>query len=167
MRATPRSQGRPGPISAASAAPTETSEGAGAVLGVPVSTTIWWKERRDHMGRQQFHYLWWILDPTHMRHCTDCKRMAARSPYEAPGTGSNELFQAPGDRRTLCGADCTCILSYTPPGAGNLDVAQALSPSPRSFLRNLLKHCTHGQVWYLQTHNDLWRRVAATQDRSQ
>lgn len=154
-------------ISAAWAAPPAMSEGAGAEIGVAVSTTIWWEEGKEYMERQQFRYLWWILDPTHTHYCEDCKRIAAQSPYQAPGTGGNELFQAPGDGRTPCGADCTCILSYTPPGPGNRDVAEALTPSPMSLLRNLLKFYTHGQIWYLQAHHDVWRRVTITQDRSQ
>src|SRR5262249_14882034 len=121
---------------------------------------IRWREgRRESM--QQYRYLWWILDPTHQNHCEDCKRVAAGSPYEAPGSGGNELYQTCGDGRTHCGADCTCILSYSPPGPHNLDVMR----EPMTIERELYQYFTHGQVWYLQCHDELWEQVKSTTDR--
>lgn len=109
----------------------------------------------------QYRYLWWILDPTHTNHCEDCKRIAAGSPYARPGSGGNELYQTCGDGRTHCGADCTCNLSFFPPGSLHPDIPQ----EPMSPERDLLKYFTHGQVWYLQCHPDLWKQVTGTTDR--
>lgn len=66
--------------------------------------------------RQQFSKLWWVLDKRDLYGCCiDCQHLAARSPYDPPGSGGNELHQTPGDGQTECGAACTCFPSYDPP----------------------------------------------------
>src|SRR5262245_16439420 len=101
--------------------------------------------------------VWWILNPHHMHQCEDCRRLAAGSPYGKPGSGRNELFQTPGDGRTSCGADCTCILSYTPPGPNNPDMATLQQPD---HLTNLLKSYTHGQVRFIEEYGLESRKIA-------
>lgn len=55
--------------------------------------------------------LWWELEPS-AQHCDDCPLYAAGSPYDAPGSGGNELDATPGDGHTACGASCKCGLRY-------------------------------------------------------
>lgn len=111
----------------------------------------------------QYRYVWWLLDPTHTNHCEDCRRRAARSPYVAPGSGGNELLETPGDGNTQCSADCTCILSYSPPSRDNSEWRDV----PMTPLRYLLRYYTHGQIWYLQCaeNGTLWQRITGTTDR--
>jgi hypothetical protein len=108
-------------------------------------------------SERSYTHVWWILDPTHTHHCEDCKHMAAHSPYGAPGSGSNELSQVPGDGETSCGADCTCILSYAPPGPTNPDMAAFQKRRP---LARLLKTYTHGQARFIEEYGLEVRGIA-------
>lgn len=63
-----------------------------------------------------FQFLYWILGAVQTEHCDDCPQYAANSPYNAPGSGGNELDATPGDGKTACGAGCKCYLSYQPGG---------------------------------------------------
>jgi len=60
-----------------------------------------------------YSLVYWILEPL-AQHCHDCPAFAAASPYNAPGSGGNELWIAPGDGTSECGAGCRCSLSYEP-----------------------------------------------------
>lgn len=71
-----------------------------------------------------FWFVYWLLDPGARQHCFDCPQMAANSPYNAPGSGGNELWQTPGDGNTECGAGCKCSLSYGPGPTGVVSIDQ-------------------------------------------
>lgn len=60
-----------------------------------------------------YSLVYWVLEPL-AQHCHDCPAFAANSPYNAPGSGGNELWIAPGDGTSECGAGCRCSLSYEP-----------------------------------------------------
>lgn len=60
-----------------------------------------------------YSLVYWLLEPL-ARHCADCPAFAANSPYNAPGSGGNELWIAPGDGTSECGAGCRCSLTYEP-----------------------------------------------------
>lgn len=94
--------------------------------------------------------VWWILDPRHAHHCDDCKRMATHSPYTSPWDATNPLNQTPGDGSTSCGTDCTCIISYAPPGPNNPDMAAFQNPDHLSLL---LQTFTHGQVRFIEEYS--------------
>lgn len=82
--------------------------------------------------------LWWELEPA-AQHCDDCPEYAAGSPYDAPGSGGNELDATPGDGHTQCGASCKCSLRYgwtdmtrlsaAGPGANPRDYELLIPPS--------------------------------------
>lgn len=95
--------------------------------------------------------VWWILDPNYSHHCDGCKRRAAASPYGAPGSGFNELWVAPGDGGTECGADCTCTLSYDPPPA----TPRRLRRDELSAMQSLLQVYTHRQIWWLMFKDEV------------
>jgi hypothetical protein len=109
-----------------------------------------------------FEHIWWILSPYHAHHCDDCKHLAANSPYDAPGRGGNQLEQTPGDGRTACGGDCTCLFSYSPPGPNNPQLA-ALQPT---HLADLLRTYDHAQVRFIEDHGlerkqlQIWDHIA-------
>ncbi len=72
-----------------------------------------------------FSLVYWVLEPL-AQHCHDCPAFAAASPYNAPGSGGNELWIAPGDGTSECGAGCRCSLSYEPDTSDEaLNVASA------------------------------------------
>jgi len=65
-------------------------------------------------GAAPFALVYWELGIVKTQHCDDCPAIAAGSPYNAPGSGGNELMQTPGDGRTACGSKCNCSLAYKP-----------------------------------------------------
>lgn len=57
-----------------------------------------WVEAGDELEEYE-----WVLGPE--EHCTDCPRIASRSPY-----AKDELFAYPGSGDTECLSNCNCVL---------------------------------------------------------
>ena len=82
-----------------------------------------------------YSHVWWVIDPRDRYGCCpDCQRLAAASPYTAPGSsGGNELPQTPGDGGTACGGACTCAQAYAPPHELHWQPLAALTPDERKM----------------------------------